>query len=80
MRKKKGRSKFTSVADWFSQAQLLPLSGRQDETSQEKCVGRGRCPVPTEKKIPNSDLTRHHLLFMCSCPESCSCVTTARLP
>jgi hypothetical protein len=36
---KKGKSKLTSVADWFSKAQLLPFSGQQDETSQEKCVG-----------------------------------------
>jgi hypothetical protein len=35
----KGKSKLSSVADWFCKAQLLPFSGRQDETSQEKSVG-----------------------------------------
>jgi hypothetical protein len=50
MRKKKGRSKFTSVADWFSQAQLLPLSGRQDKTSQEKMCWEGTVPGPHPKE------------------------------
>jgi hypothetical protein len=40
----------------------------------------GTVPSPTQKKKPNSDLTRHHLLFMCYCPQSCSCLTTARPP
>lgn len=45
-----------------------------------KYVLEGMVPSPTQKKKPNSDLTHHHLLFMCSCPQSCSCVTTARPP
>lgn len=78
---KKGKSKLISVADWFSKAQLLPFSGRQDETSQEKICWRGQCPVPPKRRNP---IVIWHVItcFQCViyCPQSCSCVTTACPP